>query len=217
MSCNNYSNISKFGSNISTDSSNPITYCLNTELGNGFAHGSSAHTIGSNSRNCQMFMAQYCAQGWDDFCEVASKNSVTYYPNNLNNCNLPGDILAKEMTLGESLVRNTAKRKYLKKMINGDLVYEPFDPTVADSPMISYYVNSNRCNYGSGMAPVYEVNPQTIDADPVMNKILQKPQIAMDILINIYNSMTRNGTIGTLMGTKLGKLFQIHPYFQRKR
>ena len=37
------------------------------------------------------------------------------------------------------------------------------------------------------MKPVYEVNPKTIDSDPLMNKILANPRIAMDILKNIYD------------------------------
>ena len=41
-----------------------------------------------------------------------------------------------------------------------------------------------------------------------MNKILIKPRIAIDILANIYITMSRNGTINQLSKTKLGKFFE---------
>ena len=218
MNCNNnnYANIRNLGPNTSTEIENPLTYCMNSELSASFLHGSSAHNYRQHSKPCQMFMSEYCAQGWDGFCEKASMNQTTYYPNNLNRCGIPGDI-SFTMSLGDALVRNTAKHKYLSKMIGGVKMFRPFDPNVANSPMLSYYTsNSNSCLSEKAMVPVFQVNPKTIDSDPVMNKILMKPQIAMDILINIYNTMSRNGTIGTLMGTKLGKFYQIHPYFQKK-
>ena len=93
MSCNNnYSNIKNFGSNVNTEIENPLTYCMNTELSASFLQGSSARAYRADSKPCQMFMSEYCAQGWDDFCEKASENPITYFPNNLNSCGIPGDI-----------------------------------------------------------------------------------------------------------------------------
>ena len=98
-------------------------------------------------------------------------------------------------------------------MGNGELRYEPFDPTVANSPMISYYVGKP-CFEGCNLVPIYKVDPSTIDQDAVMDKVLQKPLIAIDILINIYNTMKREGTLHQLSGTKLGNFYSETAYFK---
>jgi hypothetical protein len=96
-------------------------------------------------------------------------------------------------------------------MHNATKVYEPFDPTIASSPLISYW-KPNECTNSSGR-PEYSVDPKEIDNDPVMNKILQKPQIALDILKNIYYTMKRNGTLKQLNETKLGNFYKQNPKY----
>ena len=118
-------------------------------------------------------------------------------------------------TLGDVLVQNTAEKKYLTSMANCRKKYQPFDPLVANSPMISYWV-SDKCSYSGSCVPTYEVDSSVIDNDPVMDKILQNPMIALNVLINIYNTMKRKGTLSSLAGTKLGKLYQNHTYFKSK-
>jgi hypothetical protein len=166
-------------------------------LEHGFLHGGSANLYGKYSRPCQLFMSEYCATKWDSFCEVASYNTNTNFPNNAGNCLGYTDVACKGLNAGEVLIKNTAARKYLVKMIGSKKTYEPFDPNVASSPLISYWIPENGCPTGSGGVPIYIVNPKTIDSDIVMNKILSKPKIAFDILINIYNSMKRMKTLKT--------------------
>lgn len=208
-----YSSISKFGKMAQPSPvNNPLTYCINNTLDNKFLHGATGdmHLIsgGQGCRQCQLFLSDYCAQGWDNYCELASQNLNSRYPSAMDipNCGvLPqGYNKAICLTEGEVLVRNTASRKYLVKMIQGEERWEPFDPTVAESPMIRYWVPMDG---PTSMTPVYAVNPSTIDDDEVMNKILIKPRIAIDILANIYLTMTRNGTISQLNNTKLGNFF----------
>ena len=100
-------------------------------------------------------------------------------------------------------------------MHNAHKKFEPFDPTVPTSPMISYWV-SNNCSYSNTGVPEYSVDPKKINNDPVMKKILSKPNIAFNILINIYNTMKRYGTLHELKETKLGKFYNKHPYFKAK-
>ena len=77
------------------------------------------------------------------------------------------------MTAGEVLVHNTAARKYLVSMVGAHKKYEPFDPTVATSPLISYWVPSDNCPMTLGKpVPIYAVDPSKIDQDPVMDRIL---------------------------------------------
>lgn len=214
MNKSTYRNISDFGSNAYAPVNNPLTYCLNNTMDQRFLHGSSSDTMGQHSKSCQMFLSDYCSDKWDGFCEVASKNTATYLPNIAPiNCDSTGTT-SLGLTAGESLIHNTAKKKYLVSMGNCIKKFEPFDPNVATSPMISYWVPGTCTGVGTCI-PVYGVDPNTIDDDIVMNKILFRPVIAIDLLVNIYNSMKRKGTLSKLNGTKLGMFYNANPYFKK--
>ena len=139
---NSYRRISSFGSNMETEVNNPLTYCINNELDQRFLHGGHADTMGQHSRSCQLYLSEYCAQKWDGFCEVASNNQSRSYPDQYAGLGLgqAGGVACRGLTAGEVLIANTAARKYLVKMHNARKAYEPFDPTVPTSPMISYWV-----------------------------------------------------------------------------
>lgn len=205
---NSYSSVSNFGSNQYTPLDNPLTYCIGNNLEQHFLHGGNQSNIGNNSKNCQLFMSDYCAAGWDKFCEFESKNKTKTFATDKYSC-------AKDSTCsntaGNLLIANTAARKYLLNMHNAREQYEPFDPTVANSPMIRYWVSEN----GGGI-PEYAVDPKSIDQDVLMDKILEDPNIAFSILINIYNTMKRHGTLSSLKTTKIGNFYNSHPFFKEK-
>ena len=194
-----YKLISNFGPCVQNSSENPLNYCLVSSLNSSFNNGATGNTIcRANGANCQAFMSDYCSQnGWDDICEVASKSQVTGTPNVLQTCVEP-------LTTGEILIANTATKKYLSQIGGCSIKYEPFDPTVAGSPMISFF----QTNGNQTCVPVYEVDPKTIDSDPVMNKVLDKPVIAWSMLVNMYNTAVRKNTIDDLKGTRLYNFFQ---------
>lgn len=183
---------------------NPLSYCINNTVESRFNHSGIADTLcGQQSRNCQSFLSDYCAQGWDAYCEYAAQNKNTIYPNNIDV--IQGSSIG--LTQGDILVYNTASKKYLQTMINGKLAYEPFDPTVAASPNVAFWVPQDGYQI-SDMVPVYAItNATSLDDDPVMNKMLQQPLKFTPIFVNIYNTMRRNGTLATLNGTKLGQYF----------
>lgn len=189
MSINyNYRKMTDFCGNMSAPSSNPLSYCMVDGLSNSFLHSGNAYTLNNNSKQCQDYMAEYCAAKWDGYCEVASQRTDTYYPN-------------QKFTAGEMLLRHTAMRKYLYKMNGGQKIYEKFDPTVASSPYIYSW---------SGGIPEYMVNPKEIDSDPVMNKIVQNSRACVDILVNIYETMRRYNKVKELKGTNIGKFFELN-------
>jgi len=218
MSCN-YPMIKDFGCS-STNLSNPLSYCLTSTLDSGFNHGLGGNNIsGPDNPQCVRAMAAYGAMQWDGACEYLANDSSRAYPNIMQSCNGPsgscnGSGLGNDLTKGENFIRNVASEKYLRYMsANCERVYEPFDPTVADSPLISYWQpKQGSCGTSASPAigacvPIYGVDPDTIDADPVMNKILAKPWIAMDILVNIYKNMDRFGGAKKHAKTKLYNLF----------
>lgn len=207
---NNYATISNVYRNSAplSVSENPLSYCIGDNLEQRFLHGAHSDAYGQHSRPCQLYMSEYCATNWDKFCEAASMNTSSWTPNNMNHgsCGTP----PTNLTAGEILIYNTASRKYLSEMLGATKKYEPFDPTVARSPMISYWVPepcSRNPLSNSLMTPVYEVNPDIIDADIVMDKILTNPSKFVPILKNIFNTMKRKGTLQNLKGTKLGNFY----------
>lgn len=209
-----YRCISNFGRGVENPSQNPLNYCLMSGLDSEFNNGGTGDTVGSSvGKHCQAFMASYCAKNWNNVCEMASRNNGNYYPNTLQTCGKPTDLDCKTFTAGEILIANTAARKYLVDMGGTcSLKVEPFDPTVAGSPMISFWEGGCNTQGNDGCVPVYAVDPKTIDQDPVMQKILRKPIIAWAILVNIYNTAVRKNTLHTLKGTQIYKLFQSPPF-----
>jgi len=224
MPCeNNYTCISNFGCAPEPAVTNPLTYSIGESVDQLMLHGSSTATIsGQYSKNSQIFLANYCANTWDGFCEIASTDQTVAYANNMNSFMGPSCI---GLTQGDMLILNTARVKYLVDPGNQVLVKEPFDPNVADSPYIYYWkqqdcdAESARCgvSQGTSCGPRYAVNPKTIDDDIVMNKILCNPQLYMSLLYNIYCTMKSAGTLSQLQGTKLGAYFMSNQFMYSKK
>lgn len=203
-----YVNLSKLGSNQLTSITDPLMSCSVPGMEAMFLTGNSYSNV-NNSQQCQLFMAGYCANNWDGTCEYVSTNTTTSLPAVMGQVGSAGDdtntMGTPRMSLGDALVRQTAQNKYLTHMSsNCTRVYEPFDATVPQSPMISQWMSKDT---GGQCIGIYDVNPSTIDNDPVMNKLLNKPAIAMNVLIPIYNNRLNSGTLSQLSKTKLYKLF----------
>ena len=202
-----YRSISNFGSGVGNSPIyNPLLYILSDDLNNKFTYGAITGNISNaNSELSQEYIAQYCAANtneWDKggVCYNLSYNKSKRHPNLIGKYTQLG--CCKQLTEGEILIKNTASRKYLSNMYgNCNIRYEQFDLTVASSPMVALYPTHQHCIFE------YEVNPDEIDNDPVMNKILNKPSIALDILINIYNTAKRKNILKNLKDTKLYKFF----------
>jgi hypothetical protein len=219
MSRSSYAKIINFGPQGPNPVNDPLSYTMNDTLDRGFLHGGSAAITGPHSKNAQLYMSQYCAEKWDQFCENASTDQTVSFPNQMITCGgstLCTAATANTLTAGDMLVRNTATRKYLVEMNGCTQKYEPFDPTVPTSPLISTWVRTNQTVSG-GCVPVYDLaDPVSIDSDPVMNKILDKPVIAMDLLVNLYTNMKLKGTLHMLHGTRLGNFYQNFDLFRSR-
>lgn len=199
-----YQKIITFGSTAANSlpvyNNDPLTYCIGSNASQRFNHGSNADIYGQNSNACQVLLAQRCANMWDDVCEYASSSAANNEYATRASTMGAGSYPVIDLTPGELLLRNTAQEKYRCAMNYCDLKTEQFNPIDPTSPYISYYVGQN-------CSPEYEVDPKTIDSDIVMNKILDRPQIAVQMLTNIKNTMRRKGTLGSLAGTRLGKFY----------
>lgn len=218
-----YSCISNFGSN-DPGMANPLSVCAVTDLDAGFNNKLGGGMLRPENQQCQAFMGLYCGNKWDGICEYMSNDTNRALPNSVANCNAPGGSCYggstnSAFTRGQILIRNAAAERFLYSMSSNCVrEYQPFDPTTAGSPLISMWVPNGGCGSGdcngSGVCvPVYKVDAKTIDNDPIMNKILAQPWIALDILVNIYNNAAKSGELLAMRHTKLYKLF-MSPYFQ---
>lgn len=184
--------------NLPVYNNDPLTYCIGNSASQAFNHPASWVSIGQNSTPCQIYMAIRCAQKWDSVCEYLTTSPYAY--------DTAPQVTSQSKSLylnpGDILLVNTAQKKYLAKMLgtNCELKTEPFDPvSLGGSPYISSYIGN--------CYPIYMVNPQTIDYDPVMNKILERPWIAKDFLTKLRINLIQYGIFEQLKGTKLGAFY----------
>jgi len=199
-----YKKIREVGPNEYMAVNNPLTYCVGSQMDNMFAHGGNAQVLGKDSRSCHLYMSQYCANKWDKFCDVVADDRTGHMPPMGSNGQYG-------LSSGQNHVRATAEEKYLVSMPGCVRREEPFDPTVATSPMVKYW--SEGCG-SSACTPSYAVDASTIDDDPVMTRMLDRPGNFADILQNIFWTMQRQGTLQQLKGTSLGKFYSAHSYFK---
>lgn len=205
-----YAKIIRFGDSLANAlpvySSDPLTYCIGNDVHQRFNHGASnADIYGQNSQMCQIYLAQRCAQNWDAVCEKAYDPTTNeeYRTRALTAASATTTPIAG-LSSSEILLLNTAHEKYLVSMA-GDcqMKVEPFNPIDPASPTVAHYV-------GRYCVPSFAIkDPSTIDRDPVMNRILNNPRIARQLLTNIRNTMARMGTLHELRGTRLGAYFQL--------
>lgn len=198
---NSYASISTLGnlSQAVTQSNDPLTYCMFNTYDSKFQHGSSSNRLNPYNQACQAFMEDRCSKNWDTFCDMwaSSLHQTQQYPNTQQFCNQGNQIIENGITVGQSLIGNSLMRRFCT-FPNCEMVTEPFDPTVANSPWITYY-NTDSC------IPVCSVDPKTINSDPIMNKALQPENVmsSITVLQNICNNARRNGT--DLSGTRIGE------------
>lgn len=203
-------------------STDPLYYCTMNIMESQFLHGSQGRTFGRYNKNCSEFLAARCATNWDNVCESISQDQEKRYPDTTSSINAyPNQRTV--LTYGEQLIRDAAYKKYKVESYDCNLVCEPFDPTVVNSPMICYEskttcsIGRNKHGFcmGNSEAGVcessYAITPEqakVLDQDAVMNKIISKPEIAMDLLEEIYNEMKNRNTLYLIKDTRLGMFYQ---------
>lgn len=224
-----YRSIKDFAPNIENEySTDPLYYCTTDFMDSQFLHGAQGRTFGKYNQACSEYLSARCSMNWDDVCEVISKDQETRFPDTTSSINMQ-PLQRTDLTYGEQLIRDSAYKKYKIQSYNCNLVCEPFDPTVPNSPVICYESRAasssensvDRYSFSSGniegayCQSTYAITPEQIkvlDSDPIMNKLLNKPQIAMELLENIYIGMKNNNTLSLLKGTRLGLFYQYLGY-----
>ncbi len=205
-----YATITEFGASINNAMNDPATYCVLDGIESQFLHGGGTVGFAKGNMKCSEYMSSRCAQNWDELCEAFSETTTVKYPR--------PQCCPRGLTDGEAFVREAAFKKYLLRTKNCFSVCEPFDPTVADSPMICYFLDTAPTS-GPSSAEMWlldgrptsggpsldyppcekvygftEEQMNRLDADPLMNKLLSNPNIAIDLLklLAIWVTTTRN-------------------------
>jgi len=211
-----YSKFGQFGERMNsqiendTNAANPLTYCLFPSLNSQFFHGSSSsNQLYSNmNTSCTNFMAQRCSLLWDDYCEAYYQiNTDNYWPNMAvidqiayQNAN---QFFGIRPTMGQNLLRNTCYYKYIN---TDDLKYtvEPFDPTVANSPLIKVFNE-----YVSRYSKIQHLSdPSLIQKDTLVPKMLENFNICIDVIGRIYLAYLQREPNVNLKGTLFESFFK---------
>jgi hypothetical protein len=209
---NTYPTIQQFGGSQvpKSDLDHPLSYCIGSTLDHRFNHGASSDAVaGQDSRVCQLYMADYCATHFDGLCRLASTNTNVDFPSLINARITAGSYTdaTTRLSQGQILIRNAALRKYMSTGNDKcQLRMEPFDPTRVHSPMVRDFV-SKEGNDMTGCKIDYTLSAaqiKNLDVDPIMNRLLDNPEIGYDILENICVNLVAAGRLSSLRGTRLG-------------
>ena len=99
----------------------PLSYCMSTELDNGFMHGSHATNLNTRyGKQCRRFMAQRCAKNFDELCELRAQSKGDGYSIHIEDAELFGGCengsQYSDLNAGQIFLRNTAQVKYLHRI-----------------------------------------------------------------------------------------------------
>lgn len=204
------------------DPSNPLTYSILPTYNTNFLHGAGIATMNNRtwSRNVQNFMAEYCAGGnelsnkdcpWDGFCEAYKLvNTDTVWGNSAvidtQAYTYTMKFLGYTPTQGEQLVHNSAERRFLN-FYTTTSYQEPFDYTVANSPMVRYYSHLS----SPGTCVIQNLDdPVKVENDSVVQQMLQHAVPCADVLTRIYLAYRSQDPRLSIQGTSLEKYLVTH-------
>lgn len=206
-----YARIATFGQLNPVLRTDPVGYSIYKDIDASFDIGPTSRLFGPEQPNSQLYMAEKCAKEWDGACELLSRN------NDGTKCNA-GKIespLFKTpsppgMTIGDFLVENAAVLKFCD-MSSCKMTHEPYNPMDPSSPYVTSYS-------GDGYTECLPVckPPTNPDADLVLNKVLNKPHLHVDLLVNMYRNVSKEDR-AKYTNTRLGMIFGVlDAYFNKK-
>lgn len=177
-----------FGNPAPSLAENPLTYCLVDSADKNYLHGSTGVRYRPETKECQMFMAEKCATKWDGFCEYFYLMNRQQRPNSVNTLLTKASQIRGLQSVGKNLLENTAERKYCSYP-TCELEKQAFDPNNPRSIKLNFYVDKD--GNTSECVPVCRVDPETINDDPVMQRLVANPDAAPGVLVNIIRTAQR--------------------------
>ena len=171
-----------YGAPAPSFTDNPLTYCLVDSMDKNFLHGSNGIRYRPESKECQLYMSEKCANEWDGFCEYSYQTNTQKRPpsivTKLSSIHPCGTVLS----VADNLLASTAERKYCTYE-DCKQTQSNFDPMNPNGVKLNFYADEN--GNMQTCTPVCRVNIETINEDPVMQRLVENPDAAPALLHNI--------------------------------
>jgi len=209
MSCNRsfpYVQISKFGTSLNPLLTiDPVASSVFKDPDSNFDIGDSADQFGPSTERSQLYMAERCSKIWDGACEFLSRNNDD---TKCNSAKIPSAIFPTvyapgRMTIGDFLVENSSVRRFCD-LNTCAIKQEPYDYNNPNSVLVTSY----GCCGITECLPLC-MPPDDPDNDILLNKVLNKPDLHIDLLINMYKNVNGQGSRNKFQNTRIGHIFNI--------
>lgn len=202
-----YAKYQNFATSLSRDMrTNPTDWSIQDNIDTAFRIGSTYQFYGPQSDSSQAYMAEKCSKRWDNSCEFLS-NDRTFIKSNTGKIHSKGfHCICQGETIGDALVENSAERAFCD--LSHCMQYtENFNPLDNTSAMIKTYV----CNEDVVCRP-----PKNPDDSILLNKVLDRPDMHLDLLLNMYRNSRHHRE--QYKDTRIGELFKIIDiYFSNRK
>ena len=197
----NYKTLLQFGCGPNDPiTTNPYQLSLYNTIDKSFNNGVLGANYNASNMYSQEFMAQTCAANWNNVCELSSRDTTPA----VNAISKFSQYYGQGTTVGDVTVRNSAVERFCD--LNGcNARIRQLDPVDSTSPFLRVY--DGQC------IPVCRVDENTIDSDPIMNKMLDNPMQYRDIILNIYNTKKREGIDLRNTNTRIGKFLKYYSQY----
>ena len=203
-----YAKIANFGQIQPRLMTDAVGFSVSKDIDTSFDIGPTSRMFGPDMPNAQLYMAEKCAKEWDGSCELMSRNRDS---SKCNSGKISSSLFRSPsvdgMTVGDFLVENAAVRRFCD-LSSCKLTKESYNPMDPHSPYVSSYSD---CGYTQCL-PVCEP-PSDPDNDILLNKVLDKPDRHIDLLVNMYRNVKDRKKYEN---NRLGMIFNVFDsYFQQ--
>ena len=209
---NPYAKLANFGHIDSVLKTDPVGYSIYDDIDAYFDIGPTAKQFGPSSEKSHLYMAERCSKNWDGACEMMSRNDKTAVSNvgGIKSSSFYVRPPPSDLTIGDVLVDNSSVRRFCD-LSTCSVEKESFNPLDPDSPVIKNYggYNCYKCQ------PVC-MPPSNPDKDVLLNKVLDRPDKHVDLLVNMYKNVMKQNKREQYKNTRVGMVFDILDNYKGK-
>jgi hypothetical protein len=210
---NPYTKLANFGHIANVLKTDPVGYSIYRDIDSFFDIGPNAADYGPSAEKSHLYMSERCSKNWDGACELMSRNEEQARSNvgGVLSSSLYARPPPSDLSIGDVLVENTAVRRFCD-LSTCSVDKESFNPNDPTSPMISKYGGKNCYECQPVCMP-----PSNPDDDIVLNKVLDYPEKHVDLLLNMYRSVSKKGKRNDYKNTRIDMVFSIFDKFVKKK
>jgi hypothetical protein len=160
-------------------------------------------------------MSERCAQKWDEACDIYYKhNQDTFWPNmgaiDLQSQKRANNFLNYTPTTGENMIRNSVEKRFFVYPSSATM-YQPFDPNMASSPMIT------KISVDS-LTPHWTLHPYAMgnvhDNDFYTNLMLTNSKPCFDLIARFHKLYKEQPLLFSQLSGDKNKTSKLEKYLQ---